>query len=70
MLPDPSRSVLLDHFPGVGIDPHIIWVSLVQHFEVVVFCDPTSGIVAVVRWLDPVMMNEFIGLVMASLHPN
>jgi CubicO group peptidase (beta-lactamase class C family) len=29
--------------------------------------DPASGIVAVMRWLDPAATNEFIGLVMAAL---
>jgi len=29
--------------------------------------DPQSGIVAVMRWMDPAAMNEFIGRVMAAL---
>jgi CubicO group peptidase (beta-lactamase class C family) len=29
--------------------------------------DPESGIVAVLRWLDPVATNEFIGLVISAL---
>ena len=42
-------------FRGAGGD--ITWI------------DPTTGIVAVLRWVDPSALDGFIGAVMAALRP-
>src|SRR4051812_5110094 len=40
---------LSDGSPGKGIDPHVVWVSLVQELEMVVLRDAASGVVALLH---------------------
>jgi CubicO group peptidase (beta-lactamase class C family) len=42
-------------FFAIGAGGNCIWI------------DPASGIVAVLRWLDPAATNDFIGLAMSAL---